>query len=84
MSRRDSLNVRNQNGKLAPHRFSHSCSLTGMNAHDELDEGCEGQEEEDGGECDMVGIVDGFALRALELDLQGAIRNLVAVLHFGL
>ena len=32
----------------------------------------------------MVGIVDGLALRALELDLQRAIRNLVAVLHSGL
>ena len=46
-----------------------------VHAHHQLDEGGEGEREEDGGEGHVVGEVDRGALGALELDLQRRTRK---------
>ena len=49
--------------------------VLGVHAHDQLDEGGEGEQEEDGGEGNVVREVDRRALGALELDLQRRTRK---------
>jgi hypothetical protein len=44
--------------------------FTCVNAHDELNEGGEREQKEDGGEGDVVRKVDSPALVAFELDLK--------------